>query len=324
MYFRHVRCLSTNRCLSTVRSEKCRLLLDNNEELNLCSMCRKVLTLLQRKRSRSLAPADSLHPKTPLQKVAKTKVAKALQQTRRHEHDLRLKVSQIEKRLKGEAFDVNPEMHEELAGIINGNSSKIGDNFVKLFWEQQCKAFKLPNHGMRWHPMMVRLAILLHSQSRSAYDTLRNTGVIKLPSESTLRDYTNVFHPKAGFNACILDEVKSACKDLGPHQRFVVLLHDEMTLKNDLVFDRVSGEIVGYVRPSEWQVTDNPCDNVATHVLVFYVVGVSSHLKMSLGFFPTKTATADSLFTLMWKAISYLEISCNLKVIILQITKAIV
>ena len=154
--------------------------------------------------------------------------------------------------------------------------------------------------------------------------TLRNTGVIKLPSESTLRDYTNVFHPKAGFNACILDEVKSACKDLGPHQHFVVLLHDEMTLKNDLVFDRVSGEIVGYVRPSEWQVTDNPCDNVATHVLVFYVVGVSSHLKMSLGFFPTKTATADSLFTLMWKAISYLEISCNLKVIILQITKAIV
>ena len=117
--------------------------------------------------------------------------------------------------------------------------------------------------------------------------TLRNTGVIKLPSESTLRDYMNAVHPKAGFNACILDEVKSACKGLGPHQRFVVL-RDEMTLKNDLVFDRVSGEIVGYVRPSEWQVTDNPRDNVATHVLVFYVVGVSSHLKMSLGFFPSR------------------------------------
>lgn len=57
---------------------------------------------------------------------------------------------------------------------------------------------------MRWHPMMIRLAILLHSRSPAAYDTLRKTGVLQLPGESTLQDYTNVFQPSPGFSRHIL------------------------------------------------------------------------------------------------------------------------
>ena len=53
---------------------------------------------------------------------------------------------------------------------------------------------------------------------------------------------------------------------------------------------------------------------MATHVLVFMIVGINSHLKMSIGHIATKGATADELFPLLWTAIAYLEVVCKLKV----------
>lgn len=53
---------------------------------------------------------------------------------------------------------------------------------------------------------------------------------------------------------------------------------------------------------------------IATHVLVFMVVGINSHIKMSIGHFPTRTSTADELYPLFWSAVAYLEMTCELKV----------
>jgi hypothetical protein len=65
---------------------------------------------------------------------------------------------------------------------------------------------------------MVRFAILLHSQSPAAYSTLRNTGVLTLPGETTLRDYTNWMHHEIGFNRDVIEEVRKAASKLEPHQ----------------------------------------------------------------------------------------------------------
>lgn len=86
----------------------------------------------------------------------------------------------------------------------------------------------------------------------------------------------------------------------------MALLHDEMTVKSDLVLDQRSNEVVGFVDGKE---------ELATHALVFYVVGVNSNLKTSLGFFPTQNATAADLYPLFWKAIGLLEKVCHLKVV---------
>ena len=162
--------------------------------------------------------------------------------------------------------------------------------------------------------MLIRLAILLHSRSPAAYETMRTTGILKLPGESTLRDYTNVIHPKQGFSPDVLNELEQATKHFKDHERFVVLLHDEMAIKSDLVFDRRSGEVVGFVNSQDWAVNDFS-KNLANHVLVFYIVGVNTNLKMSLGFFATRTATADEMFPLFWQAVGYIETRCKLKVI---------
>jgi hypothetical protein len=66
--------------------------------------------------------------------------------------------------------------------------------------------------------MMIRYALLLHSQSPAAYATIRNSGIMKLPGETTLRAYTNAIHPEAGINPEVLEEVRKAAAKLKDNQ----------------------------------------------------------------------------------------------------------
>ena len=128
---------------------------------------------------------------------------------------------------------------------------------------------------------------------------------LKLPGESTLRDYTNAVHPQDGFNGDIVQEVKKATASLKAHQRWVVLLHEEMAIKSDLIHDVVTGQVVGFVNNSDWSTTSPTESDLASHVLVFMVVGVNSHLNTSLGYFPTKAATPVFLYQTFWRAVGY-------------------
>ena len=38
-------------------------------------------------------------------------------------------------------------------------------------------------HAMRWHPLMVKWCLYLQHKSSGAYELLRESGVIKLPSQ---------------------------------------------------------------------------------------------------------------------------------------------
>ena len=116
---------------------------------------------------------------------------------------------------------------------------------------------------MKWHPMMIKLALFLHSKGRALYNTLRDTGVLKLPGESTLRDYTNYIHPQTGFQHEVVEDIRCTAEKLGDHQKYVVLLHDKILVKEHLVFDNRSQEVVGFVSVQNWQVNANcaqqPC-----------------------------------------------------------------
>lgn len=48
--------------------------------------------------------------------------------------------------------------------------------------------------------MLIKVALLLHSQSPGAYKTLRDLKILTLPSEVTLRDYIHAISPTEGFN----------------------------------------------------------------------------------------------------------------------------
>lgn len=68
-----------------------------------------------------------------------------------------------------------------------------------LFWKEQVKAFSCKGpSGMKWNPMMIRLAIHLEAKSSGSYESLRKTGVVRLPCKTTLRDYTDLHPEKEG------------------------------------------------------------------------------------------------------------------------------
>lgn len=76
--------------------------------------------------------------------------------------------------------------------------------------------------------------LYLRHKSGSSYELLRDSGCICLP---TLRDYTHYVNATAGFS----DEVDAllgnaskidSCEE---HQKYVVMLIDEMCVKEDLV-----------------------------------------------------------------------------------------
>ena len=63
----------------------------------------------------------------------------------------------------------------------------------------KAKACKRAN-GIRWNPAIIRWCLYLHHKSSGAYSTLRDSGLISLPSERTLTDYRHFASPTTGFS----------------------------------------------------------------------------------------------------------------------------
>ncbi|XP_056020980.1 uncharacterized protein LOC125652376 isoform X1 [Ostrea edulis] len=252
----------------------------------------------------------TVHPKTPLSRLSKEDLIKEVKASR---YSFREIQAQVQSLTNGMTETVTNEVGEGLYFSIENNPPE--DNFLELIWKEQKKAFQSNPKGMRWHPMMIRFAIFLQYQSPRAYEAIRESGVLKLPNKSTLKDYTNVITPATGFQPHMFEELRKIAADLPSEKRFVALLHDENKIKSDLVYDRRSGQVIGFTNPNTWTFNEDESMKIATHVLVFMVVDINSHIKMSIGHFPTRTSTADELYPLFWSAVAYLEMTCELKVI---------
>ena len=167
---------------------------------------------------------------------------------------------------------------------------------------------------MRWHPMLIRWCLNLKLLSTSAYHSLRTSGFMKLPSERTLRDYTNFFQSKVGFQAetdkMLVEEAE--LKGLPEWKRYVVLLFDEMKLSGSLVYDKQSAQVIGFVQLgdvndqlAQFERSDDIHPPIATHMLGLMV---RSNLHFLYAHFATSDKfSGENLFLIMWEAIERLE-----------------
>ena len=62
-----------------------------------------------------------------------------------------------------------------------------------------------------------------------------------------LRDYKNYFKPKARINQENIECIRETTKTFTGLQRYVVLVMNEMKIQSNLVFDKVSGDLLGFV-----------------------------------------------------------------------------
>ena len=85
-----------------------------------------------------------------------------------------------------------------------------------------------------------------------------------------------------------------------------------------MVWDRNTGELIGFVDLGDLETNYSTLSNVeslASHVLVFLVKSIVNPLSYSFATFATSGASACQIFPLFWRAVSILEMSCNLWVL---------
>ncbi len=128
--------------------------------------------------------------------------------------------------------------------------------------------------GRRYHPQVIRFALSIHGKSPAVHRELRDSGAHVLPSERVLRDYKNYFKPKPQINMENIECVREKVRSFSEVQRYVVL--DEMKIQSGLVFDKYSGDLIGFIDLGDPMVNFAFVEEetLATHALAFLVRGL--------------------------------------------------
>ena len=235
------------------------------------------------------------------------------QATRQMKQQLERVKQRISQVIEKDGIVVDEATHSDLKTIVNESAKKATDlfpdgSFQQLFWEQQQQASSVKDsRSMRWHPLMIKWCIYLRHLSSGAYEALRSSDCVKLPSQRTLRDYTHYMRALPGFLADVDEQLIEAAKlsTCEEFQKYVVLVMDEMHIKEDLVYDKHSGELVGFVNLGETnnrliqferQVESSTCEHepLANSIVVLMVRGLFTHLQFPYAQFPCASVTGTS------------------------------
>ena len=168
---------------------------------------------------------------------------------------------------------------------------------------------------------MIKWCLSLKLLSSSCYNALRSSGLIKLPSERTLRDYTNWTKSTTGLSVSVDQQLLSEANiESCDQNRYVCLIFDECKIKEDLVYNKHSGELIGFtditdinnhlksVEQSYSGSIPMSRHELATHMLLFMVRGLFSSLKYPYSQFPTNNLTGDIIFSIFWRVVERLEL----------------
>ena len=252
----------------------------------------------------------------------------------REKRALQLKVKRLEAKLAvamektGITLDdeVSHDFEKIMADEDEGITKKYPtDSFEYIFWKQQREALARKGNakkGIRWHPLVIKWCLYLRHQSNKAYETLRDAGLIALPSQRTLRDYSNAVKAGSGFTFEVDDQLHRAANltKSSSYHSLVAVLIDEMHIKEDLVYDKHTGQLIGFVdlgsinnhlaRFEQLLCEDGEEMNIpllAKSMVVFMVRGLFTTLKFPYAQFPCSSLTGEQLFSPFWEAIFRLE-----------------
>ncbi len=156
----------------------------------------------------------------------------------------------LDKVLEADSVSINDELSNGLQEVMDDNTHLVSsqfpeDTFQSIFWKHQMESLNKvgkKKNGNRW-------CLYLRHFSSKAYDTICDSGCIVLPSQRTLRDYSNAVKADSGFSPQVDQQLLQAANLLlspGYHGLTVLLL-DEMHVREELVYNKHSGKLVGFV-----------------------------------------------------------------------------
>ncbi len=238
----------------TVRREGCDLLCERaSSEPSRCKVCQDFRTTLRCATSRLRNAEESdrtqatSHTKystlDPSEKTARMKnMHKSLLLVKQRNKRLEDKVKEL---IEKSGVLLQPDDCSDLLSIMTEVTPRIEKDFPvdspqRIFWEQQLQYNSLANkRAIKWHPLVIRFALNLKYLSSTAYRAVRESGIIKLPSERTLTDYTHWTTPHSGVQYEFVEHLKEILEaELLTKPYNVSLSMDEMKIKNSLVFNK--------------------------------------------------------------------------------------
>jgi len=101
----------------------------------------------------------------------------------------------------------------------------------------------------------------MYSKSHSHYEDMRESGFLKLPSGRTLSDYKNYSSAQSGWQTSMLETMKSRFETMkiGNQGLLGGLFFDEVKIKEGLLFDPSTWELVGFTDIEEDIQSGLPC-----------------------------------------------------------------
>lgn len=159
---------------------------------------------------------------------------------------------------------------------------------------------------MRYEHSFLMQCVILKMKSTKAYVHIRKQGLLPLPSPSTIRRFLSSAECKFGFNSLALEHISDALRNLKDHERWGVLMWDEMAISKDLRFDPRTLKWKGIVDLAGACSVMVP-NGIADHVLVFVFRPFLHSWIQPFAWFGTKGAASGVvLLELVTKAISTL------------------
>lgn len=176
-----------------------------------------------------------------------------------HEHALRRSCQRqithlsdmLEASTQQRGFVEDKALHDDLSQIVAENAQVMANSlpsgtFARIFWDSQKKPATLKDtQQMRWDPIMVRWCLYLCHLSSSAYETLRDTCTIRLPSQRTLRDYTHHTKATVGFSKEVDKQLQIAANlpSCPEREKCVIIIMNEMHLRENLSYDKHTSNV---------------------------------------------------------------------------------
>lgn len=131
---------------------------------------------------------------------------------------------------------------------------------------------------------------------------MTESGAIALPAESTLQSYAAYNKIDYGVEH---DSINLLSKQLENRNRDVVLLQDEMKIKDKLIYDRNTGKMTGFVMldgvtNALGDLLDEKRGSTATHAVCFMARAVKSKVSLPVGHYCTSGLTAEQIYNMFW------------------------
>ena len=307
------------RFVETFRSHLCLKVVQ--ERTWRCSECKKMYGPLRRRIS--ALEEEERHSHTSNKYLSERQMLKKMEKLQKNLRNEKKKnytlQERMEEKIRKESVPVDNQMADDLTDILSNSNMTPAQS---IFMQQQVKASQLTNAcGMRWHPTMVRFALSVHLTSPAAYEMMRQTGMIKLPSSSTLFEYSHVEKVSEGVDETVIKSVLDRLKKFEEkHKKYHVLMADEIHISQNLVFQKSTGQMIGYTSLDDIdsevanleKCLDHPNHEreevLASKMLVYMIKGVTNGIKETIACFTVgKHLSANQLYVWTWKVIGALE-----------------